>query len=57
MARDLERNAKESVGKRFAVTRLINDMEHFYRGLLEEKQIALSTAVSVDARGIARRPF
>lgn len=50
-ARDLGRNAKEAVGKRFAVTRLISDMDQFYRDLLEEKKISLSTAVPVRSRG------
>jgi glycosyltransferase involved in cell wall biosynthesis len=48
-ARELGINAKKAVDKRFAVARLISDMDHFYRTLIKEKEISLSTPLRVRA--------
>lgn len=51
-ARELGRNASEAVRKRFAVTRLIGDIDHLYSQLLEEKAISFSPAEErIQARG------
>jgi glycosyltransferase involved in cell wall biosynthesis len=50
-ARELGRNAREAVRKRFAVTRLIGDIDHLYSQLLEEKAISFSPAERIQARG------
>ena len=41
-ARELGRNAQEFVRQRFAVRRLLGDMDHLYRQLLAEKAISVS---------------
>jgi hypothetical protein len=41
IARELGRNAKESVRQRFTVRRLLTDMDHLYSELLVEKALAL----------------
>lgn len=51
MARDLGQNAKEVVAERFAVARLVSDMDHFYTDMLEQKEISLSTMVPLRPRG------
>jgi glycosyltransferase involved in cell wall biosynthesis len=50
-ARNLGRNAKEAVGKRFAVTRLISDMDRLYSELLEEKAISFAGGERAQAGG------
>ncbi|MPZ76987.1 MAG: glycosyltransferase [Deltaproteobacteria bacterium] len=43
-ANELGRRAMEAVRERFAVTRLISDVDHFYGRLLEEKAIFFASA-------------
>jgi len=50
-ARELGRNAREAVRKRFAVTRLIDDMDQLYSQLLEQKAISFSATQRIQARG------
>lgn len=50
-ARELGRNAREAVRKRFAATRLIGDIDYLYRQLLEEKAMSFSPAERIRARG------
>lgn len=50
-ARELGRNAREAVRQRFAVTRLIDDMDQLYSQLLEEKAISFSATQRIQARG------
>jgi glycosyltransferase involved in cell wall biosynthesis len=45
------RNAQHSVCQRFAVNRLIHDMDHFYEGLLEEKAILSGMTGPVERAG------
>lgn len=50
-ARELGQNAMEVVRKRFTETRLIDDMDHLYSQLLEEKAICFPAAKRIEARG------
>ncbi len=49
--RELGRNAREAVRKRFMVTRLIDDVDQLYSRLLEEKAISFSARQRMQARG------
>jgi glycosyltransferase involved in cell wall biosynthesis len=51
LSQALRRNAIEAVRQRFTVKRLISDMDHFYRQLLEEKAISLPATERIEARG------
>ena len=48
-ARELGRNAQESVRQRFAVQRLLGDMDHLYRQLLAKKAISVSVTEKLAA--------
>ena len=49
--RDLGQNAAKEVRSRFSVKRLVRDMDHLYRQLLEEKAICFPATERMEVRG------